>query len=347
MYYQKRPSDQLGFQRKVLGSLSFYNLKEKKINFGSPFPVDLDELDFQRNVSENKSLYNLTEKKCNDSSRRKLIEQISVFNKLQKVKNEEIFGTFNNYSLVIVIQVNARIHYLLYLIKSLGQAQDIDKTLLVFSHDFFDENINRVVNSVKFCKFIQIFYPHSIQAYPNVFPGHDLKGCPRNSTKDEAVQMGCINAFNTDSSGDYRNPQLCQTKHHWWWKANRVFNLASLQSYKGLVLFLEEDNYVLKDFIHVLKLMEDITKHSCRHCKLLAMASNWDPVAVYGITMKTSQVAITGGFSNYGIAFNRSTWREIVKCKYSFCFYEDYNWDFSFRNVFLKCIKAPHFLVLR
>ncbi|KAF2889024.1 hypothetical protein ILUMI_17149, partial [Ignelater luminosus] len=242
--------------------------------------------------------------------------------------------------------VNTRLHYLRYLIRSLEQAQDIDKILLVFSHDFFDEIINRVVNSIKFCKFIQIFYPHSIQAYPNVFPGHDLKDCPRNSTIDEGIRMGCISALYSDRNENYRNPQLCQIKHHWWWKANRVFNLASLQSYKGLVLFLEEDNYVLKDFIHVLKLMEEIAKYPCRYCKFLAMANNWDTETFYKISMQTSKVAITDAFSNYGIAFNRSVWREIVQCKYSFCFYDDYNWDFSFRNVVLTCMKESHFLIL-
>ncbi|KAF2899824.1 hypothetical protein ILUMI_06360 [Ignelater luminosus] len=314
--------------------------------FSLPFLDELAEFNFQRNVSKSMSLYNLTEKKYDDSNRRRLIEQISLFNKEQKVKNEEIFGTLNNYSLVIVIQVNIRLHYLRYLIRSLGQAQDIDKALLVFSHDFFDENINHLVNSIKFCKFIQIFYPHSIQLYPNVFPGQGLKDCPRNSTKDEAIQMGCLNAFNSDRNGNYRNPQLCQAKHHWWWKANRVFDLASLQSYKGLVLFLEEDNYVLKDFIHVLKLMEEITKYSCRHCKLLAMASNSNTEAYYKAAMQTSKVAITDRFSNYGMVFNRSVWKEIIKCKYSFCFYDDYNFDFSFRNVFLSCMKESHFLVL-
>lgn len=81
--------------------------------------------------------------------------------------------------------MNIRLHYLQYLIRSLKQAKDIDKALLVFSHDFFDENINNVVNSIKFCKFMQIFYPHSIQVYPDMFPGSDPKDCPQNITKDE------------------------------------------------------------------------------------------------------------------------------------------------------------------
>ena len=30
-----------------------------------------------------------------------------------------------------------------------------------------------------------------------------------------------------------------------------------------------------------------------------------------------------------GVAFNRSTWQEIVGCTHQFCTYDDYNWDWT------------------
>ena len=103
-----------------------------------------------------------------------------------KKSNEDIFGTLvNNDTIIVVVQVHNRIQYLHQLIYSLSQADGIDKTLLVFSHDFWDEGINDLVNSVDFAKTMQIFYPFSIQTHPNEFPGESPNDCPRNAKKDQ------------------------------------------------------------------------------------------------------------------------------------------------------------------
>lgn len=39
-----------------------------------------------------------------------------------------------------------------------------------------------------------------------------------------AKEMLCNNALYPDLYGHYREAKFTQTKHHWWWKANRVFN---------------------------------------------------------------------------------------------------------------------------
>ena len=61
----------------------------------------------------------------------------------------------------------------------------LEKTLIVFSHDFYDEGINNLVNSVDFAKTMQIFYPYSIQTHPKEFPGESPNDCPRNAKKDQ------------------------------------------------------------------------------------------------------------------------------------------------------------------
>lgn len=72
-----------------------------------------------------------------------------------------------------------------HLIVSLAQARDISQALLVFSHDYYDEEINSLIQSVDFCKVIQIFYPFSIQMHPHEFPGEDPNDCPRDIKKDQ------------------------------------------------------------------------------------------------------------------------------------------------------------------
>ena len=53
---------------------------------------------------------------------------------------------------VILFQVHNRLEYLRHLIVSLAQARDIDSVLLVFSHDYYDEDINQLITTIDFCK---------------------------------------------------------------------------------------------------------------------------------------------------------------------------------------------------
>lgn len=55
-------------------------------------------------------------------------------------------------SIVIVIQVHKRAEYLEKLISSLSKARHINRTVLIFSHDFVSHEINQLIGSIKFCK---------------------------------------------------------------------------------------------------------------------------------------------------------------------------------------------------
>ncbi|XP_076631603.1 alpha-1,6-mannosyl-glycoprotein 2-beta-N-acetylglucosaminyltransferase isoform X1 [Colletes latitarsis] len=199
---------------------------------------------------------------------------IEKLNAEQRVYNEEAFGPLDIDAPVIVVQVHTRLIYLRHLIVSLAQAKGIEQTLLVFSHDVWHPDINYLVQSVDFCRVMQIFYPHSIQTHPRTFPGEDPNDCPRNIRKEQALDLGCINAKHPDLYGHYREAKFTQTKHHWWWKANRVFDQLSItRNHTGMVLFLEEDHYVAEDFLHVLRLMERTCKHSCERCNVLSLGT--------------------------------------------------------------------------
>ncbi|XP_032587685.1 alpha-1,6-mannosyl-glycoprotein 2-beta-N-acetylglucosaminyltransferase isoform X4 [Drosophila mojavensis] len=200
--------------------------------------------------------------------------QIVRYNEMQLVLNEETFGPLQNDSVIIVVQVHTRINYLRHLIVSLAQARDISKSLLIFSHDFYDDDINDLVQQIDFCKVLQIFYPYSIQTHPHEFPGVDPNDCPRNIKKEQALISNCNNALYPDLYGHYREAKFTQTKHHWWWKANRVFNeLEVTRFHTGLVLFLEEDHYVAEDFLYLLAMMQQRTKDLCPQCNILSLGT--------------------------------------------------------------------------
>ncbi|XP_021929706.1 alpha-1,6-mannosyl-glycoprotein 2-beta-N-acetylglucosaminyltransferase, partial [Zootermopsis nevadensis] len=300
---------------------------------------------------------------------------IERYNDMQQVLNEELFGPVQNDSLIIVVQVHTRIIYLRHLIVSLAQARDIDTVLLVFSHDYYDEEINELVQSVDFCKVMQIFYPYSIQTHPKEFPGESPGDCPRNIKKEQAKEMLCNNALYPDLYGHYREAKFTQTKHHWWWKANRVFNqLEVTRNHTGMVLFLEEDHFVAEDFIHVLRLMERTCHTSCNRCNILSLGTYLKTYNYYGDSKKKEaqralkrhqtfspgsippswsfqilptlyqhyqKAEVTPWISskhNMGMAFNRSTWLDVRHCAEFFCTYDDYNWDWSLQHISQGCL---------
>jgi hypothetical protein len=81
---------------------------------------------------------------------------------------------------IIVIQVHNRADYLAQTIESLSAVKGIHRALLVFSHDVFSLTINQLVQNIRFCAAIQIYFPFSNQIYFNQFPGPSANDCPRN-----------------------------------------------------------------------------------------------------------------------------------------------------------------------
>lgn len=252
--------------------------------------------------------------------------------------NFDKYGPLTNASLVIVIQVHQRVNYLRHLIGSFSTAKNISNVLLIFSHDFVDDEINKIISEIDFCEVMQIFYPYSIQKYPNVYPGTDPNDCKRDMKKSEAILKNCTNALYPDTYGHYREATAVQTKLHWWWKMNQVFShLDMLQNYDGLVLFVEEDNFLSEDFIHILNMMKETADSKCPKCNIFSLG------AVNGeLTQENSNKLITSVWMstehNQGIAFNRSTWNIIRSCTTKFCTIDDYNWDWSLQFISKDCI---------
>lgn len=73
--------------------------------------------------------------------------------------NADRFGAIPaNMDLVVVIQVHNRPKYLDKLIQSLRAAKQIDRSLLIFSHDFYSSEINDMVRNIEFTRVKKIFF---------------------------------------------------------------------------------------------------------------------------------------------------------------------------------------------
>ena len=74
---------------------------------------------------------------------------------------------------------------------------------------------NLMMLNFKFTKFAQIYFPYSMQIYPDEFPGTDFNDCPRDLI-DTAIN--CSNKAYPDKYKHYREPKFVQIKQHWMWK---------------------------------------------------------------------------------------------------------------------------------
>ncbi|XP_029532476.1 alpha-1,6-mannosyl-glycoprotein 2-beta-N-acetylglucosaminyltransferase-like [Oncorhynchus nerka] len=274
------------------------------------------------------------------SSVPELIKSIYNANYKQYVQNANKYP--GETQLVLVIQVHNRPDYLKILIKSLENAAEVHNLLLIFSHHYFSEEINYIVQGITFCKVLQIYFPYSTQLYPSEFPGQDSRDCPRDISKDDALKTGCLNAEHPDSYGHYRDASITQTKHHWWWKLHFVWErVQALQGYSGFVVFLEEDNFILPDLYHLFKEMVKYRKSSCPDCDMLALG-NYNGLAEFD---KLSNKVQTAGWMstkhNIGMGISREVYYKLMGCNNDFCSYDDYNWDWTLQHLSGTCISKP------
>ena len=85
-------------------------------------------------------------------------ELVRQANREQRILNLDRYElAASDSTVVVVVQVHNRVEYLHPLIDSLRKARHIEQTLLVFSHDFFSDEINRVIAAIEFCP-VSIFY---------------------------------------------------------------------------------------------------------------------------------------------------------------------------------------------
>ncbi|XP_074643564.1 alpha-1,6-mannosyl-glycoprotein 2-beta-N-acetylglucosaminyltransferase-like [Tubulanus polymorphus] len=267
---------------------------------------------------------------------------IRTINEKQFIFNKHMLDSKfanNSDSVAILVQVHNRAAYLRHLVRSLARARGIENTLVIFSHDYYSPELNAITESIGAFPVLQIFYPKSMQLYPRVFPGEDPNDCPRNLPRKKAAIKRCNNAGYPDRYGHYREAKYTQTKHHWFWKMNRVFgNLHIMKDFQGHLLLLEEDHFVAEDFLHVLNLLKNHRDSTCPDCNILTIG-NYDKRPTFSPFSGKLEVSLwVSAKHNMGMALNSTTWNKIKRCSNEFCKFDDYNWDWTLQYIGMKCI---------
>lgn len=265
----------------------------------------------------------------------KLRAKIKKINTDQVIHNSHL-GEITNKTSIVVIQCHSNVHHLQRLLSSLKKAYFINSSLLIFSHDYYSDKMNKLIQHINYAKYMQIFYPYSIQLHPKEFPGVERPSC----SKD----VSCVNSS--------RNPEAAQSKHHWWWQVNQIFDhMKALETFSEPILFLEANDYVILDVLFVFKLLSSAKIIHCPFCEMISLAAHELDLSKYN---RSKSIITIGAWKdtmpNTAIAFNRKIWRDIKIWKELFCSYNDSNWDRSLKylaaikmegNIYLLAIDGP------
>ena len=75
-------------------------------------------------------------------------------NRMERVLNEDRFPNHltSPEAIILVVQVHNRANYFKYLIESLKAIRDVDRVLVIISHDLYSEEMNNLVKSIDFCR---------------------------------------------------------------------------------------------------------------------------------------------------------------------------------------------------
>lgn len=276
---------------------------------------------------------------------RRLVEQ---YNREEKIMNlNEMYAPLRPQEPVIVIFVGEYKPNLKFLVSSLQHVVGIVDTLIIFSHSYFDENVNRLIKTVNFAKVLQIFYPYSLQFYPKTFPGFQAGDCTYNMNKETANRINCTGAKSPDMNGRYRDPVLSQGKHFWWWTMNHVFEkLSCTKHQKGIFIFLEDDLFLMQDFLFMILQLKYISRYmfQCDFVSLHALRQPffYENTKAYGARVRSWDPRRHSSV----LAFDLQVWNKI-KSHYSlFCNFDDSSWSHSLFHVSVNMKNGSHFKVI-
>lgn len=235
-------------------------------------------------------------------------------------RNRDLYPNLATDHVVIALYVHNRPQYLKVVVQSLAEVVGIGETLLVVSHDGYFEEMNKIIDGIKFCQVKQIFAPYSPHVFPDSFPGVSSRDC---TDKDDSMERHCEGE--PDQYGNHRSPKIVSLKHHWWWMMNTVWDgLKETREHMGHILFIEEDHFIFPNAYRNLQLLTRLKSKKCPNC----YAANLAPSVVTS-TGEGWDSLIAERMGNVGYSFNRTVWRKIHRKAREFCLFDDYNWDIT------------------
>jgi alpha-1,6-mannosyl-glycoprotein beta-1,2-N-acetylglucosaminyltransferase len=239
----------------------------------------------------------------------------------------------NVFKYIIVIQVHNRKEFLEILFESLKKTEEIEKSLTVISIDVYDDVINRMINSIDFGCFVQIYHPFSMSFYLNQYPAED----PRDCTRDQKTNLeSCNQQAKADMYGHYREAKFSQIKLHWTWKINFVVRrIGAICEYEYIIL-LEEDHFLSSDALVIANQNIIPALIKCESEDKICLGTLGIYPRTFTALSKVDTLITTlwnSGKHNMGMIISKKWFKELESNAETFCNHDDYNWDFSLMKI--------------
>ncbi|KAI0497679.1 hypothetical protein KFK09_020912 [Dendrobium nobile] len=247
-------------------------------------------------------------------------------------RNIDLFPNLAENHINIVLYVHNRPQYLQVVLKSLANVKGIGETMLIVSHDGYFNEMDSIVQAVRFCQVKQIFSPYSPHLYSDSFPGVSKGDCQH---KDDPSKKNC--SGDADQYGNHRSPRIVSLKHHWWWMMNTVWDgLPETRLHSGHILFIEEDHFIYPNAYRNIQLLLKLKPEKCPDCFAVNLAPS--DVKSKGEGWES---LIAEKMGNIGYTFNRTVWRKIHAKAREFCWFDDYNWDITMWSTVYPSFGTP------
>ncbi|CBY42871.1 unnamed protein product, partial [Oikopleura dioica] len=231
--------------------------------------------------------------------------------------------------ITILVQVHDRLDLLKVLLDSLKSVRGIEKSFLVISLDTLIPEIEEYLkNYVTFCKLAIIHHPFSMAFYKGQFPAESPTDCPKDLKV--ATDVTCNRAAKADKYGHFREVKYSQIKLHWTWKLNFIFSRDEI----GTVLLLEEDHFLAEDALWQIEnsLIPTIKESKEMIVGTLGTYIKSKQAPTYKTDYLRKGVWISGQH-NMGMVVDRAFYDNLKLNAAKYCFYDDYNWDFSLMSL--------------
>lgn len=285
-------------------------------------PIDAESLklrDFKRDAHSPVLEVQETESYPHDkATRRKMLKQMERaanletlellayrFNQLPPLNAKKF--TLEEGHIPIVMLVHSRVLYFQHTVEQYRQVKNINKTVMVISHDGIFPEVLDLVLGIDFCQVKQLVFPYHLKWMK---------------------KLGVLPLVGYQVW--LPNPGML--KLHWTWALTQAWYNIESSSVIDEVAYMEDDFFVTPDFYLALKAMVKLRDKVCTidtcftsvvGAHLFYLGANYKP----SISRLTQTKFFCPKNSYTGISFSRERWESLRALYHQYCLLSNNHWD--------------------
>lgn len=262
---------------------------------------------------------------------------IDSFNFEEKILNTKSYGQIKEDTIIFVVLTDGFSKEFNTFLVSLSKIRGIEDSFIIFSHYNYNQNLNRAIIGIEFCRVLQLFYPFSEQTHFGEYSDRNHDGDRNEGEKSTQENFADIRGY--DRNG---------RKHHWWWTANHIYErLDCTKNHTGFVIFMEDDIIFTQDFIYMAIYMKNIAGSQPR-CEFVSMGAHYVPDTKYsGRDIYSAKLTEWDPIIHSSVlAFDITTWNILAAHYELYCDLNDVSWSRTLYHISSHRMDSLKFKVL-